>query len=219
MVVTHRAMLQDLKRLAAALDRAEEGGMPPPRVAVICRYTTALLAAIRAHHQGEDEILWPVIAAVAGASVDLAPLADDHLAIAAAAGKVSRALPRLGREPGVPGALHARVASLHGMLGEHIADEEAQVFPAMRRYLTAGAYRWCERQIRREASLRDRMFTVPWLARYARPDERWRLLAAGSWQARMLLAAARPAYTRLERRAFGRAEPTPHRHYRRDHHA
>ena len=90
------------------------------------------------------------------------------------------------------------------MLGEHIADEEAQVFPAMRRYLAAGAYRWCERQIRREASLRDRMFTVPWLARYAQPDERRRLLATDGWQVRMLLAAARPGYVRLERRAFGR---------------
>jgi hypothetical protein len=46
------------------------------------------------------------------------------------------------------------------------------------------------------------MFTVPWLARYARPGELKRLLATGGWPARVLLACAWPGYTRLERQAF-----------------
>jgi len=205
MVVIHRAMLGDLERLAACVGSAAEAAWPPSRMRAVCRYGTALLAAIAAHHREQEEILWPVITAVAGASVDLAPLADDHLAIRAAAGKTSRVLALLGTDPHAGGQECPAVSALHGILAEHIADEEAQVLPAMRRYLTAEAYRWCEREIRRKASLRDRMFTVPWLARYARPNERRRLLLiAGGWQAPMLLAAARPAYGRLEHRAFGR---------------
>jgi Hemerythrin HHE cation binding domain len=204
MVVIHRAMLGDLARLAAGIVSAEETSMPPARTGAVCRYASALLAAIGAYHKGEDDILWPVITAVAGASVDLAPLVDDHLAITAAAATTRRALAGLGAEPGAAGQLGAPVAALRGIVGEHIADEEAQVFPAMRRYLTAGAYRWCQREMRRKASMSDRMFIAGWLARYARPDELSRLLTAGGWQGRVLLAAARPAYGRLEHQAFGK---------------
>jgi hypothetical protein len=204
MVVIHRATLQDLERLARSVADLGglAGGAPPARAAAVRRYAAALLAAIRADHDGKEEVLWPVVAAVAGASVDLAPLVDDHVAIAAAADDASRALARLGREPGAPGELHASVTALHGMLGEHIADEQAHVLPAMRSYLTAAAYGWCERQIQRRASLRDRMFTVPWLARHARPGELNRLLATGGWPTRVLLAGAWPGYARLERQAF-----------------
>ena len=98
------------------------------------------------------------------------------------------------------------------MLDEHIADEEEQILPVMRRYLPAEAYRWCEKQIQRKASLRGLRFTAPWLARYARPDELSRLLAGGGRPARLLLIAARPGYARLERRAFGASRPVHARH-------
>jgi hypothetical protein len=71
------------------------------------------------------------------------------------------------------------------MLQEHIADEDGQILPAMRRYLSASAYRRCERQIQRNAPLSRRRFSTPWLARHARPDERRRLLAACGWTARL----------------------------------
>ena len=47
----------------------------------------------------------------------------------------------------------------------------------MRRYLPAEAYRWCEKQIQRKASLARIRVTAPWLARYAQPDELSRRLA------------------------------------------
>ena len=204
MVVIHRAIRQDLRRLAACLAGLDEG-TPPAQAAAIRHYTAALLAGIRAHHQGEDEVLWPVVAAVAGQSVDLATLADDRQTIEAAVGKTDQALAAFSAwsVPETISELHASVSSLREMLDEHIADEEAQVLRVMRRYLTAGAYRWSEKQVRRKTPLRDRTFAVPWLARYARPGELRPLLAVGGWQIWMLLAAARPRYARLERQAFG----------------
>ena len=50
-------------------------------------------------------------------------------------------------------------------------------------------------------------FTVPWRARYAQPDELSRRLATGGRPARILLAATRPGYARLERRAFAASRP------------
>jgi hypothetical protein len=99
------------------------------------------------------------------------------------------------------GAPPSRVRDL---LDEHIADEEEYVLPAMRRYLPAEAYRWCEKQIRCRAPMPGRRFTAPWRARHARPDELSRLLAGRGWPARIMLTATRPGYARLEHRAFGR---------------
>ena len=98
------------------------------------------------------------------------------------------------------------------MLDEHIADQEEQILPPMRRYLPAEAYRWCEKQIQRKASRPGLRFTAPWLARYAQPDELSRRLATGGWPARILLAATRPGYAWLERRAFGASRPVHARH-------
>jgi iron-sulfur cluster repair protein YtfE (RIC family) len=203
MLVVHRAIREDLRRLAACLAEIAGRGVPPSQARAIGRYTAALLAEIRAHHENEDEVLWPVIVATAGQAVDLAPLTDDHRAIEAAAGRASQALASFRAQPGTHAELHASVTDLRDMLDEHIADEEKQILPAMRRYLPAEAYRWCETQIQRKAPLAGIRFTAPWLARYAQPDELTRRLATNGWPARILLAVTRPGYARLERRAFG----------------
>jgi iron-sulfur cluster repair protein YtfE (RIC family) len=209
-VVVHRAMRQDLRRLAACLGQIAARGVPPARSRAVCRYTTALLAEIRAHHQGEDDVVWPVIAATAGPAVDLTPLTDDHQAIEAAAGRASQALAAFTGEPSPSAAkLHASVSELRDMLDEHIADEEGQIFPVMRRYLPAEAYQWCENQIRGKASLRGLRFTAPWLARHAQPDELSRLLTTGGHRVRILQAVGRPGYARLERQAFGASPARP----------
>ncbi len=208
-LVVHRAIRQDLRRLAACLGDIAAIHLPPSRARAIGRYTTALLAEIRAHHRGEDDILWPVIAATAGPAVDLTPLTDDHQAIDAAASRVTQAVACFRAEPGTSARLHASVSELRDMLEEHLADEEEQIFPAMRRYLPAEAYRWCQRQVQRQAPWSGRRFAAPWLARYAQPDELSRLPAAADRSARILLAATRPGYARLERRAFGASPACP----------
>jgi len=211
LVVTHRAIRQDLRRLAVCLAEIAGRGAPPAQARAIGRYTAALLAEICRHHEDEDDILWPMIAATAGQAVDLAPLTDDHQAIEATVGRARQALASFRAEPGTPGIpaeLHASVTELRDMLDDHIADEEQQILPAMRRYLPAEACRWCEQQTQRKASLSGLRFTAPWLARYAQPDELRRLRAGNGWPARILLTAARYEHARLERQAFGR-QPGP----------
>jgi hemerythrin-like domain-containing protein len=220
MLVAHRAMRRDLARLATLAGDIVGRDQQPSREGAICRYAAALLAAIRAHHQGEDEILWPVVAATARQAVDLAPLADDHQAIDAATIRADQVLASLAAGPGIrAAALPASVAALRDMVDEHIADEEAQLFPAMRRYLTAQAWRWCEKQIMRAPGPPGLRFTMPWLARHAAQGELRALLAAEGWRGRVVLTVCGPGYSRLERRAFGTGndiragtqEPTQHR--------
>ena len=203
-VVMHRAIRQDLARLTGRLGQITGHGMPAAQADAICRYTTALLAQISAHHQNQAGILWPLIAATAEQCVDLTPLTDDHQAIEAAQLRARRALAAFGGSPAVCGAeLRAAVSELRDMLDEHIPDEQNQIFPVMRRYLPAPAYRWCEEQALRSATLASRRFAVPWLARFAEPIELDRMPATRGRPGQLLLAATRPGYARLERHVFG----------------
>jgi hypothetical protein len=210
LVVTHRAIRQDLSRLAAGLAAIGERDAESARARAVCRYAAALLAAIRAHHENENDIIWPLIAATAREAVDLVPLADDRLVVDEAADRAQRALACFAAEPGAgAAALHASISELRDLAGEHIADEEAQLLPVMRRYLTAPAFRWVERLVLRKTAPSRLRFAVPWLARHARDGELRPLLAAGGWRARAGLAVGRWHYARLERRAFGNHALTP----------
>lgn len=187
LLVRHRAILADMARLAGVFADSATA----TQQGALHRYCTALFTEIANHLDDEDGILWPVIAAAAGPCVDLAPLTDDHQAIGAALGLATRDLTR------------TRVRDLHDMLDEHIADEEAHILPAMRNYLPALAYRWCEEQSWHRASLAALRFRVPWLARFAGPGELSTVLAVAGREARLLLATTRRSYARLERQAFG----------------
>jgi Hemerythrin HHE cation binding domain len=200
LVVTHRAICQDLGRLVASL--GEGGGRRSRRAAALWRYTAALLAQVRLHNEGEVDILWPVAAAAAGQAVHVAPLADDRHTVAAALSRAGQALAAVRTGSGSPADLRTSLRQLRELLDEHIADEEQQMFPAIRRYLRADAYRWCDRQMQRHAPLPVRRFAAPWLARHARQDELRPLRAASGWPDRILLACSGAGYARLERHAF-----------------
>jgi hemerythrin HHE cation binding domain-containing protein len=203
-VVAHRAIRGDLARLATLLDAACDLELHHQHPREFCRYAAGVLAAIQAHDQNEDNIIWPVIAATARQAVDLAPLTDDHEAIEAASGRAREVLALFAAEPAThAAALRGSVSELRDLLDEHIADQEAHLYPIMRRYLPAEAYRWCEKQIVRKAGLHSLRFSVPWLARHAHDGELRRLVAAGGWRARAVLTVSRHRYQQLERKAFG----------------
>ncbi|MGH3300835.1 MAG: hemerythrin domain-containing protein [Streptosporangiaceae bacterium] len=202
-VVIHRAMRQDLQRLASCLAEIASIGAPCVQSRAISRYAAALFAEICRHQANQDNILWPVLAAAAGQAVDLIPLTDDHRDIEAAIGSTRRALAAFGAKPDAVAVLLASVNGVRDMLDEHIADEEQQILPIMTRYLPADAYRRCEMQAQRKASLNSLRFSAPWLARFAQPDELRRIRSSYGWPARLLLTAARYNYARLERQAFG----------------
>ena len=194
--MTHRAIRQDLGRLASCL--SEDGGRSTRRAAALWRYTTALLAQVRAHNEGELDILWPVAAAAAGQAVDIAPLTDDRRMVAAALAQASRALDAVRAGHGALADLQTSLRRLRELLDEHIDDEEQQMFPAIRRYLRADAYRWCEKQMQRHTPLPARRFAAPWLNRHAQPDELSRLRDTCIWPDRILLACSGRRPTRKE---------------------
>jgi putative ABC transport system ATP-binding protein len=203
LVVTHRAIRADLRRLAARLGEAGGRDLTSALPSAITRYVSAVLAEICAWHEIEEVAIWPAVAATAGQAVDLSPLTDNHQAIGAVARRASQGLARPGLRGAACADLRGRVSQLCDMLDDHIADVEQQVFPAIRRYLPAATYRRCERQLQQTIWRRGSRFGGPWRARYAQPHELSRLLPAGGGLACLRRSAASFTYSRLERRAFG----------------
>ncbi|MGI5291977.1 hemerythrin domain-containing protein [Nonomuraea polychroma] len=193
MYVIHRAMLGDLRRLAK-----DDGGQDQ----AVRRYVANLLVDIHHHHAVEDEVLWPIIERTAGQAVDLVPFSEDHHEVEALLARCRAAL------SGDLAGLRRGLGELYELLAEHIAEEEAEVFPIIKQYVPADAYQWVEDQVPKRAGARQLLFSVPWLASWGTREEIQSILARSGNKLRVMLALTRGRYRRLEGAAFSRPRPT-----------
>jgi len=88
-------------------------------------------------------------------------------------------------------------------LDAHIALEEQIVFPVLRGQVPVAEYEQMEGLIRKDGSLADMTFIVPWMAAVATAEQRERALAKAGRPFRVLLALTRRSYARRERAVFG----------------
>lgn len=156
--LAHRAMLTDVRRLVAAVCDIGDGRMPcsARRADAIARYTELMCESIHHHHTMEDDVLWPVINASAGGVVDLTELTEDHAALdprleiithRATAFRVS------GGERRAAALLAAELSDLYNLLSEHIAEEERDIFPVIREYVSVDDWKIVEKTAQRTGRL------------------------------------------------------------------
>jgi hemerythrin-like domain-containing protein len=204
--IAHRMMRRDARRLTAAAERIAAGEpCPPARAAALARWVGMVCDEVHHHHTVEDEALLPLLAARAGADVDLAELGDDHRALdpllddvrAAAA---ALAAPGADRRAAAAG-LGRAVARVRDELDEHIEDEERSMFPMIERHLSAAEWAAVEKRARDGgiplSVALPRAVDVVDRAEYAR------LTRGPGVLFKVLLPVLRPAYRRRERLVFG----------------
>ncbi|MGH8867197.1 MAG: hemerythrin domain-containing protein [Actinomycetes bacterium] len=208
--LVQRAMTRDLRRLAAlTADVAagvDEAWLDPTRAHALGRYACDLFAEVRRRHEAEEQVLWPVLRSVAGADVVLDGLADDHSVLGPMVERARNAVVLLADSP--HDVMRARwcasaTAELHQVMDEHVADEEREVFPVIRRYLTVEAYAWVETRLQKATPLIDLTFVVPWLDAVADDAERAQAMERAGLPFRLLLAATRSHHARRECAVFG----------------
>jgi len=141
MLVVHRAIRRET-RLAAELV-AKVGDGDRERVAVLGPHVAELLELVHHHHDGEDELLWPVLTGRAQLEADLiGRMEAQHNAI----DELRRAAePRLAawRETAASetrDALADALADLADRLEEHMAEEEQYVLPLVADHLTVAEW-------------------------------------------------------------------------------
>jgi hemerythrin-like domain-containing protein len=207
--LVHAAMLRDVQRLADLADRVAAGATDVSRVRAhaLRDYVRLLFTAIGHHHEGEDSIVWPVIADRVTDPTAMAQLTVDHQQLDPLFDEVLIAVERLTVDPAsrlAADELAGWMRRLATGLDAHIAAEEQLVFPALRAQVPLEEYEQMEQRIRKEGSLADLMFVVPWMAAVASADQRERALRKAGRQFRVLLAVTRRGYARRERAVFGR---------------
>jgi len=193
-LVLHRAMRGEVRRLADLTAGQGDTPFPAEREAAIQSLLTPLTDEIHAHHAKEDRILWPVVAASAGAAIDLLPLSEEHAAIDPCLERI-----RAGRGRERAEAL----AALRDLLDEHIVEEENVLFPVLRRYVSAEDFTACEKQFQKGASFAHLKFLLPFIAAYATPEELARMLKGAGFAMRILVRLFQPGHLRTQRAVYG----------------
>jgi hemerythrin-like domain-containing protein len=205
-LLVHRAMLIDAARFAVLLTGLARTGelIEARRAAAIRDYLVTFGAELHEHHSREDDIAWPMIAASAGAAVDLTPLTEDHAVLAPLIDTMVRIAAAFAADPAAHvQALAVSLGELSDLLHEHIPEEERDVLPVISRYVSVPDWEAAERKMRAGMSLRHLAWALPWIERFASPDEVEHVLAKGGLVFRLLLALTRGGYLRRERLIFG----------------
>lgn len=211
LLLVHRAMLTDAARFADLLtDLAREGLPIPARRAVAIRdYLLAFGTELHEHHSRENDVAWPLVAASAGATVDLAPLTENHPILAQLIDSMAVTAHAFAADPSVHAQrLATSLRELSDLLHEHVSEEERDVLPVISQYVSVPDWTAAEDRMRAGMSLRHLAWVLPWIARFATPQELAHVLAKGGAVFRLLLALTRGGYRRRERLIF---EPIPAR--------
>lgn len=203
--LAHRAMVTDVGRVATLTSAFADGGMTctPRRARAVARYVNLLCDSVHHHHTTEDQILWPVIEASAEGSVDLTELTEDHAALDQRLDRL-RALAagfRLNvgdKESAAP--LAAGLTELHGLLHEHIADEEREIFPVIRQYVSVDDWAAVEKAAQRSGRM---SFDGPRTVAVMTEQERVALSETVSPILLALITVLSVRHRRFDRRVFG----------------
>lgn len=202
----HRALRSGARMLADATSAIARGeACSRERQRAIVQVSLSVLHEITHHHEREDDVLWPVIVASAGDAVDLEPLSDDHTALHKVLDRAAEALPLFARDPATGAPLLAPVLTeLADLLDEHIAEEEAEVFPVIREHVSAGDFGRCERMFQKGTSPGQLLFVLPWIVDQCDDAELAELRKAAPAPLKLLLRLGRGRYTRRRDAVLGR---------------
>jgi hemerythrin-like domain-containing protein len=196
----HRALRSGARMLADATTGIASGApCSRERQRAIVQVSLAVLHEISRHHEREDDVLWPVIVASAGDGdgVDLDPLSDDHTVLHTVLQRAAEALPQFARDAVTGAPLLAPVLTeLADLLDEHIAEEEAELFPVIREHVSAADFAHCERLFQKGTSPGHMLFVLPWIVEQCDDAELADLRTTAPAPLKLLLRLGQSRYTR-----------------------
>ncbi|MBJ7387326.1 MAG: hemerythrin domain-containing protein [Mycolicibacterium sp.] len=205
MQIAHRVMLRDLDRTIGVTMAMADGGVEITRrrVRAVVRYLESMVDSIHHHHRAEDDILWPVIELRAGAHVDLTALTEDHEALVPKLDGLAETVRQFGASPSRRSAavVAGRLVDVRNTLAEHIAEEERDTLPVIRRYLSVSDWQDVESRIRKAGAKMS--FELPRIAAAVSADELSALKRDAGPVIGVMLFLLTPRYRRMEKAIWG----------------
>lgn len=205
MQIAHRVMLRDLDRTVGVTMAMADGGVDITRrrVRAVVHYLESMIDSIHHHHRAEDDILWPVIELRAAAHVDLTALTEDHEALVPKLDGLAETVRQFGASPSRRSAavVAGRLVDVRNTLAEHIAEEERDTLPVIRRYLSVSDWQDVENRIRKAGAKMS--FELPRIAAAVSADELSALKRDAGPVIGVMLFLLTPRYRRMEKAIWG----------------
>jgi hypothetical protein len=152
----HLGMHRDSDRLVRTLQGA------PRDPAALERWWHLYRDIIVRHHEREDDIIWPALAAADPTFADeIAAMHDDHTELDQAMGRLGVALSFLPRCSSMLTEARDAAVAFQQVLADHVAREEAVAFHR----LAARPTLWADidERLARGVGIREAAFHVPWM--------------------------------------------------------
>jgi iron-sulfur cluster repair protein YtfE (RIC family) len=169
MRILHAAFRRDGARLEQAAERYGTQEMAAHEALLIGWH--GMSSALHHHHTIEDTHIWPVIRDKVGGTPDaevLDAMEAEHSRIDPAIERVERAF--ADPDTGVD-AVAESIDAFLGLLRSHLAHEERDAFPLIRRFITKAEWDALNRSALEEVSLSEIAGISPWLLDGATSDE------------------------------------------------
>jgi hemerythrin-like domain-containing protein len=205
--VIHSCLRVAPHRMAAAVDGLAPGDRA--RAGALARYWRGFAGEVLVHHTIEDDIMFPrLVERVPVAAGLLDRVEGDHHRLDELMDEGRRALDRLSSGPDAASAEVAATAlrDLARHMDSHLDFEDEDLVPLFGRHFTGEEYAQLTERARKHIGLgRQAAFTVPFVAYWASPDDRDRLLGEAPLALRALYRLTRNGHARLARAALGAA--------------
>jgi hemerythrin-like domain-containing protein len=139
MLIVHRVFRREFAALPIHVRDVAAGDVA--RASTVAAHVRLMTAGLHLHHEGEDEELWPLIAARTRTRGEVtARMEAQHGQLAALVIEAGRLLPDWVASPHDPEPLAQVLEALHGVLSTHLAEEEAEILPLAAAHITAAEW-------------------------------------------------------------------------------
>ncbi len=148
--VIHGAVRRDLARLEAALAAAPDGDRE--RAVALRNAYAYLQSELVRHHEGEDDLIFPMLGRLGADAELLEAMEDEHLHMAEALQSTRSAMERYA-DSGTAAdaqAAHERVVHAQQVVDRHLEHEERDLEPVMISHAESDEWKAVEKQLRRQ---------------------------------------------------------------------
>ena len=148
--VIHGAVRRDLARLEAALAAAPDGDRA--RARELRNAYAFLQSELVRHHEGEDDLIFPMLVRVGADAGLIGEMEDEHHAMAEALQSTRAALERYADTGAAADAqqAHAEVVRAQEVVDRHLTHEERDLEPVMVAHAESDDWKAVEKQLRRQ---------------------------------------------------------------------
>jgi hemerythrin-like domain-containing protein len=148
MFAVHDGMRKEYGSLPLLVKSIADGDRD--RASIVCDHVHLLAALMQAHHEGEDELLWPLARERAPETESIFATGAEHVELAEHLARIAAQADAWRSDPSSVNraTLHTSLIRFERILLQHLGHEEADVLPVLRQIVTQDEFASVGRRVR-----------------------------------------------------------------------